>query len=636
MKASSPKMKKLLNRRNNALYSPQIYTTKELLDKTNNKTIYKYHSIYNKQALNKKAPSSPKTKKNARGLTINPNLKSQKKKVKCVTPNPRKNINLEITRDNFRLGKYYDYMKQGKSEKDQKRSPALKERVFEKQSLSCKNKFTNGKALNLFFKSNKAKKPKTPVIRKRNQSKNGYNYINSKAQNYFTSKRKESQTKNKENKLIGTKIEKTKPTEEKKKARKTIDLLNIMNIHSLSQINIDFFLSHFAKILALFYYFDNKDDCYLVIKQYTEEVQQESFLVLESLFKGKKKGEEVLTAFKLEIITIMLLFYFFVENENIGEKEINTVLEPLAHNSFAFLGIIKKGFNFILKRKKVKKISTFLKESETDKLFTASKNPFKKIKKNNEIIIEALDNIVNLVNGDVQTALKDLISKVKTQTLSDAIYNSFEFFHSILKQKGVIVAMETPDAPLLSEDNPNFIIQPFDYQYNLPKKTSKHPITLVLDLDETLIHYDESINGGQFFIRPHSQEFLKETAKMFEIVIFTAAVKDYADWILDRLDPEGNISHRLYRCSTSETNGVYIKDLQKLGREMSKMLIIDNSPENFQLQPENGIYIKSWYDDPDDTALVELLKILQFVAKTPQGDVRDVLKNIRNNPTVNN
>ena len=69
----------------------------------------------------------------------------------------------------------------------------------------------------------------------------------------------------------------------------------------------------------------------------------------------------------------------------------------------------------------------------------------------------------------------------------------------------------------------------------------------------------------------------------FEIVIFTAAVKDYADWILDRLDSNKLISHRLYRCSTTEQNGVFLKDLSKLGRDLSRTLIIDNNPANFLL-----------------------------------------------------
>ncbi len=73
-------------------------------------------------------------------------------------------------------------------------------------------------------------------------------------------------------------------------------------------------------------------------------------------------------------------------------------------------------------------------------------------------------------------------------------------------------------------------------------------LTLVLDLDETLVHYIE-IPGtdGKYLTRPGTHEFLKRMAQCYELVIFTAAMQDYADWVLNDLDQEGLISHRLYR-----------------------------------------------------------------------------------------
>ena len=56
---------------------------------------------------------------------------------------------------------------------------------------------------------------------------------------------------------------------------------------------------------------------------------------------------------------------------------------------------------------------------------------------------------------------------------------------------------------------------------------------------------------------------------------------------------------------------VFIKDLANLGRDLNKTIIVDNIPENFLLQPENGISIKSWFDDPEDTALADLAPLLQ-------------------------
>jgi CTD small phosphatase-like protein 2 len=101
-------------------------------------------------------------------------------------------------------------------------------------------------------------------------------------------------------------------------------------------------------------------------------------------------------------------------------------------------------------------------------------------------------------------------------------------------------------------------------------------------------------------VRPHALRFLKEMKKVgFEIVIFTCGEKNYANSILDKLDPKGKyIDHRLFRdsCSTDK-KGVFYKDLSILGRDLSKTLIIDNLARNFDKQPSNGIHISSWYCD---------------------------------------
>ena len=106
-------------------------------------------------------------------------------------------------------------------------------------------------------------------------------------------------------------------------------------------------------------------------------------------------------------------------------------------------------------------------------------------------------------------------------------------------------------------------------------------MTLVLDLDETLIHYDGP--KGKLYFRPHCMTFLKTLAEKYEIVIFTASTKAYADYILDMIDSKGSfISHRLYRNHTDCVDEVYHKDLTFLGRPLAKTIIIDNLSENFE------------------------------------------------------
>eukprot|EP00350_Pseudokeronopsis_sp_OXSARD2_P000629 CAMPEP_0170540352 /NCGR_PEP_ID=MMETSP0211-20121228/357_1 /TAXON_ID=311385 /ORGANISM="Pseudokeronopsis sp., Strain OXSARD2" /LENGTH=152 /DNA_ID=CAMNT_0010842717 /DNA_START=1804 /DNA_END=2262 /DNA_ORIENTATION=- len=65
------------------------------------------------------------------------------------------------------------------------------------------------------------------------------------------------------------------------------------------------------------------------------------------------------------------------------------------------------------------------------------------------------------------------------------------------------------------------------------EKNKDTTYTLVLDLDETLVHYFEIGNEGHFLVRPGVDIFLKEMSELYEVVIFTAAMQDYADWVLD-------------------------------------------------------------------------------------------------------
>ena len=105
--------------------------------------------------------------------------------------------------------------------------------------------------------------------------------------------------------------------------------------------------------------------------------------------------------------------------------------------------------------------------------------------------------------------------------------------------------------------------------------------TLVLDLDETLVHYNPSRKS--YLIRPGCLEFLEELSLIYEIVIFTASVSKLANLILNKLDPQGNrIRHRLFREHCLRTDYAAIKDLSKLGRPLERTIIIDNIERNFE------------------------------------------------------
>ncbi|KAK4531498.1 hypothetical protein CCYA_CCYA08G2355 [Cyanidiococcus yangmingshanensis] len=157
------------------------------------------------------------------------------------------------------------------------------------------------------------------------------------------------------------------------------------------------------------------------------------------------------------------------------------------------------------------------------------------------------------------------------------------------------------------------------------------PRTLVLDLDETLVHSEWSRSTGwRTSKRPGVDAFLAYMAQFYEIVVFTSALPGYADPILDRLDPNGYITHRLYRHETKYRDGLHVKDLAKLNRDLRRTIIIDNDPRVFSLQSENGIEVAPWHGtEPDDKELLRLTAFLEWVVRNDVDDVRTVIASVR-------
>ena len=182
--------------------------------------------------------------------------------------------------------------------------------------------------------------------------------------------------------------------------------------------------------------------------------------------------------------------------------------------------------------------------------------------------------------------------------------------------------------------NPNNILSLYGFNGNIPTpflpSCDENTYTLVLDLDETLVHFFYCPSGGSFLIRPYCYEFLRDMSDIFEIAIFTAAMQDYADGILDKLDPNKiYIKYRLYRQHTSISGISFVKDLTKLGRDLSKVIIIDNLPDNFKLQPHNGLAIKTWLDEMKDTQLNDIGQFLKNLISKRPSDVRSVLQKVK-------
>lgn len=115
------------------------------------------------------------------------------------------------------------------------------------------------------------------------------------------------------------------------------------------------------------------------------------------------------------------------------------------------------------------------------------------------------------------------------------------------------------------------------------------------------------IISGYVNVRPHAKDIIKNMSKHFDVIVFTAGNQCYADPILDHIDPERKIQHRLYRDScTMVSNQFFVKDLRILGRKLENVVLVDNAPYSYMMQLSNGIPILNYMKGKDDDQLVRL------------------------------
>ena len=234
------------------------------------------------------------------------------------------------------------------------------------------------------------------------------------------------------------------------------------------------------------------------------------------------------------------------------------------------------------------------------------------------------DSLLNNKNNDLEgNNTENKEENKENSSSSKVILNKLSSMNSSFKEISYLFLLYYTNFKTLLEKNK---VKP---PYLPPLDTKKYKYSLILDLDETLVHYIEEENRAYVQVRPYADFFLNEMAKYFELVIFTAAAEDYADIVLNELDKNKVINYKLYRKHTEQINGVFIKDLSKLGRDLSKILIVDNNKDNFSLQPENGLHICSFIGDQNDDELYNLSSDLMKIVECKKNDIRPVIKEIK-------
>ena len=267
---------------------------------------------------------------------------------------------------------------------------------------------------------------------------------------------------------------------------------------------------------------------------------------------------------------------------------------------------------------------------------------YKNIIKCEEVIKQIIKIVYKSIDSINISALNKInkISYLFNNINLTTINNINEFADSEIFMTNIIVDLKYYSSLFSKNNNSNthlntpFIKDPPTKEY-----------TLVLDLDETLIHFSVNAESeGHLFFRPYLFHFLNAVSEFYELIIFTAGLKEYAKIVLDLIENRIGkkiFDYRLYREHTEPNDeGIFINDLSKIGRNLQKMIIVDNTKENYELQEDNGIEIKSYYgfdskkmdlmeDDvilDDDRCLIDLEKILIQIAEEKPKNLCLMLK----------
>lgn len=178
-----------------------------------------------------------------------------------------------------------------------------------------------------------------------------------------------------------------------------------------------------------------------------------------------------------------------------------------------------------------------------------------------------------------------------------------------------------------------------------PLRANRKKKTLILDLDETLVHCNETLDQPcdthidfqieskdpiktSINIRPFAAEFLAKISELYEVILFTASRGVYASAVIQKLDPEGKyISKCLFRESCIYKNKIFVKDLRIFrNRDPKDIVVVDNSSYSFLHNATNGVPIIPFYDDKSDSELNSLCTFLTSLVDL--DDVRPTLSKL--------
>ena len=330
-------------------------------------------------------------------------------------------------------------------------------------------------------------------------------------------------------------------------------------------------------------------------------------------FPKSQMNIQFLNTFKYSSILIICLV-FLTKDEDLYKSTMIKLKEFLE----LFIWLCINSINY--KILESKKIIDFMKNSDINSenknlsdnlndiislLYSDKMNDYKKIRK-------CLKQLSNNINDDSPEKILSILNDCILFCHNCSYYIEETKYKKNKKKKKLKIKKENKSADNLSINNN--IKGPF-----IKNKMDKK-FCLVLDLDETLIHNLNLPFGNYFFVRPGFFDFLEKIHNIYEIIIFTAADKNYAFSIIDKIDNKNYIDYILYKKHIIYEEGNPIKKLDLIGRDLNKVIIVDNLENTAKYNKKNLYHISSWYNNIYDDELVKLKEKLINIANSSKYD----------------
>jgi CTD small phosphatase-like protein 2 len=348
---------------------------------------------------------------------------------------------------------------------------------------------------------------------------------------------------------------------------------------------------------------------------------------IEKFFLNEIDEEIIRLSINYELMSILLCYVYSLRNENSMDYSLYIEILQLCHRNLTLIleqvlnETTPETQNNILNNiwiMKIKEIVQYSKNS-SEQIFSSENyisSLIGKINFNTNCLIKKIKNIIYNSYYDNKQLLNDFVRNLNQKTYEEI--NDFfrENIYKVDNYEGSILSSIIKPHININRECPPYIKEP-----NLKK------YSLVLDLNETLINFKLTKgNQGLVRTRPFLFEFLENIGKFYEIILFTCSTHNYTDSIVKAIEVKKKYFDYIFcRQHTITMKNDFVKDLTRIGRPLDSIIIVDNMPQNFRLQKENGINIKSfWGDNSEDKALYDLIPILISIANE-KIDVREGL-----------